>query len=62
MPKFAKIKPRNILEEIIQEYNLQDKATPDRWVYMHCIWGMHGIPHTSSLGHDLLEEQLNAAG
>lgn len=62
MPKFAKIKPRNILEEIIQEYNLQDKATPDRWVYMHCIWGMYDIPHTSSLGHDLLEEHLNASG
>ena len=61
-PKFAKIKLSNILEDIIQEYNLRNKATHDRWVYMSCIQGIYGLPHAGSLRHDILEERLNAAG
>ena len=33
-PEFAKIKLSNILEEIIQDYNPHDKATPNGWVYI----------------------------
>ena len=61
-PKFAKIKLSNILEEIIQEYKLHDKATPNGWVYIRCTCGMYGLPQAGSLGHDLLEKCLNKAG
>ncbi|KAL7477992.1 hypothetical protein ACHAW6_003780 [Cyclotella cf. meneghiniana] len=61
-PKFAKIKLSNIPEEIIQEYKLHKKATPDGWVYICCTRGMYGLPQAGSLGHDLLEKCLNEAG
>jgi hypothetical protein len=60
--EYAKIKLSNIPEEIIQEYNLHEKATPDGWVYIWCTCSMYGLPQASSLGHDLLKQRLNAAG
>ena len=61
-PEFAKIKLSDIPEEIIQEYKLHKKATPDGWVYIRCTRGMYGLPQAGSLGHDLLEKRLNEAG
>jgi hypothetical protein len=61
-PEYAKIKLSDIPEEIIDEYNLREKATPDGWVYIKVIRGMYGLPQAGSLGHDLLEERLNKEG
>ena len=61
-PEYAKIKLSDIPEEVIQEYNLREKATPDGWVYIMVIRGMYGLPQAGSLGHDLLEECLNQEG
>ena len=33
-PEFSRIMLSNILEEVIQEYSLYDKATSDGWVYL----------------------------
>ena len=60
--EYAKIKLSDIPEEVIQEYNLREKATPDGWVYIMAIRGMYGLPQAGSLGHDLLEERLNQEG
>ena len=61
-PEYAKLKLSDIPEEVIQEYNLREKATPDGWVYIMVIRGMYGLPQAGSLGHDLLEERLNQEG
>ena len=61
-PEYAKIKLSDIPEEVIEEYNLRAKATPDGWVYIMVIRGMYGLPQAGSLGHDLLEERLNQEG
>jgi hypothetical protein len=54
-PEYAKIKLSDIPEEIIDEYNLREKATM-------VIRGMYGLPQAGSFGHDLLEERLNKEG
>lgn len=61
-PDFDKIRLSDIQVEIIQEYNLQDKATPNGWIHISCIQDMYSLPQGISLVHDLLEEHLNAAG
>jgi hypothetical protein len=61
-PEYAKIRLSDIPEEIMEEYNLREKATPDGWVYIKVIRGMYGLPQAGSLGHDLLEQRLNAEG
>jgi len=38
-PEYAKIRLSDIPEEIIEEYNLREKATPDGWVYIKVIKG-----------------------
>ncbi len=61
-PKYAKIKLSDIPEEVTKEYKLHQYATPDGWVYIKVIRGMYGLPQARSLGHDLLEHQLNKEG
>eukprot|EP00956_Cyclotella_meneghiniana_P020906 scaffold37523_cov49-Cyclotella_meneghiniana.AAC.1 len=61
-PEYAKIRLSDIPDEIIVEYNLKEKATSDGWVYIKVIRGMYGLPQAGSLGHDLLEQRLNAEG
>jgi hypothetical protein len=39
-PEYAKIKLSDIPEEVIQKYRLQEKATPDGWVYIMVVRGM----------------------
>jgi hypothetical protein len=52
----------DIPEDVIKEYNLHQYATPAGWVYIKVIRGMYGLPQAGSLGHDLLEQQLNKEG
>ena len=61
-PEYAKVKLSDIPEEVIEEYNLREKVTPDGYVYLKVGKGMYGLPQAGSLGHDLLEERLNQAG
>ena len=58
-PKFTKNQTVWHSEEIIQEYNLHKKMTPDRWVCIKIIQGMYGLPQAGLLGHEMLKEQLN---
>ncbi|KAL7474392.1 hypothetical protein ACHAW6_000367 [Cyclotella cf. meneghiniana] len=60
--EYVRVKLSDILEEIIQEYNLCDKATPDDWVYTRVVQGMYGLPQARSNSHDELQERLNKEG
>ena len=42
--KYAKIKLTDIPEEVINEYNLHQLATPDEWVYVKVTRAMYGLP------------------
>jgi hypothetical protein len=62
LPEYAKVKLSDIPEEVIEQYNLREKATPDGFIYLRVGKGMYGLPQAGSLGHDLLEQRLNLAG
>eukprot|EP00804_Cyclotella_cryptica_P018370 CCRYP_015487-RA/>CCRYP_015487-RA protein AED:0.13 eAED:0.11 QI:0/0/0/1/0/0.5/2/0/1281 len=61
-PEFAKVRLSDIPQEIITLYKLEQIATADGWVYIRVDRGMYGLPQSGSLGHDLLEQRLNAEG
>ena len=61
-PEFARIKLADIPDEIIEQYELKDKATPDGWVYFRVEKGMYGLPQSGSLANELLEKRLNKEG
>ena len=41
-PEYIRVKLDNIPTEIIHEYNLRDKATPDGSIYIEVNKGMYG--------------------
>ena len=49
-------------EDIIQQYNLREKATPDGWIYVAVKKGMYGLPQAGILAQELLKTRLNAHG
>ena len=57
-----KVKLSDIPKEVINEYNLCKKATPDGWVYVHVNRRMYGLPQAGSIANALLETCLNQAG
>ena len=61
-PEYVKIRLRDIPEEIIVEYKLQDLATADNKVYIEATKGMYGLPHAGLLSNEQLETQLNKHG
>jgi hypothetical protein len=61
-PEYAKIKLSDIPEEVTTEYNLNQYATQDGWIYIEVKRGMYGLPQAGSLGHDLLTQRLNDEG
>eukprot|EP00804_Cyclotella_cryptica_P017718 CCRYP_001158-RA/>CCRYP_001158-RA protein AED:0.36 eAED:0.36 QI:0/0/0/1/0/0/3/0/335 len=61
-PEFGRVKLSDIPEEIIDEYNLREITTPDKWVYFRADKTHYGLPQAGSLSHDLLEKRLNKEG
>ena len=48
-PEYFKVKLIDIPDEVIDEYNLRDIATPDRYVYVEVTKGMYGLPQAGLL-------------
>jgi hypothetical protein len=61
-PEFARIKLSDILDEVINEYKLNEEVSPNGWVYICIGRGMYVLPQSGSLGHDLLKQHLNPEG
>jgi hypothetical protein len=61
-PKFIRIKLSNILDEIIDEYKLQDKTAPSSSIYIVTNFGMYGLPQSGLIANKLLEKRLNKHG
>jgi hypothetical protein len=60
--EYGRVKQMDIPDEIIDEYKLCEKATPDGWVYFKVVQGMYGLPQSGSNSHDELKEPLNKEG
>ena len=61
-PEFMRLKIEDMPNEIIDQYNLRDKATKDGYVYVRISRGMYGLPQAGLIAQELLEERLNAKG
>ncbi len=60
--EYMQIKISDIPEEIIDEYNLREKATEDRYVYCKIRKGMYGLPQAGIIAQELLTERLAKHG
>lgn len=60
--EYAKFKLTDIPEEIIEQYGLREKATPDGHVYVEVRQGMYGLPQAGIIAQELLEKRLNEHG
>ena len=60
--EYVKLKLRDIPQEIIEEYKLQNKVTHDGHVYIEIRRGMYGLPQAGLLAQQLLEERLAKHG
>ena len=56
------MKLSDIPKEIIHEYKLHDKATPDGSIYIVANKGMYGLPQAGLLANELLKKCLNKHG
>jgi len=53
------MKLSDIPDEIVCDYNLRAKETPDGSVYIEINKGMYGLPQAGLLANELLEKRLN---
>ena len=60
--EYVKIALVDIPQDIIDEYGLMEKATPDGYVYTEVRKGMYGLPHAGLIAQELLEKRLNKHG
>jgi hypothetical protein len=61
-PEFMCMKLSDILDEIINEYKLQDKTTPSGSIYIVANCGMYGLPQSGLIANKLLEKRWNEHG
>ena len=61
-PEYIRIKLTDIPQEIIDEYKLMDKATPDGSIHIVANKGMYGLPQSGLLANEVLEKRLNKGG
>jgi len=61
-PEYIRVKLADIPQEIIDEYKLREKATPDGSIHIEANKGMYGLPQAGLLANELLEERLNENG
>ncbi|KAL7523648.1 hypothetical protein ACHAXR_000266, partial [Thalassiosira sp. AJA248-18] len=60
--EYLKMKITNFPEDVIDEYNLRDKVTPDGFLYVECRKGIYGLPQAGILAQQLLEKRLETKG
>jgi hypothetical protein len=57
-----RMKITDIPEEVIEHYNLREKASKDGFVFVEIRQGMYGLPQAGLIAQELLEKRLNARG
>ncbi len=60
--KYMPLHIADILDDVIEHYNLRDKATPDGYIYCIIQKGMYGLPQAGIIAQQLLKERLQKHG
>ncbi len=60
--EYLRMKLSDMPEDVIDHYNLNEKATEDGSIYVAVKRGMYGLPQAGILAQELLEQRLNAHG
>ena len=61
-PEYIQLKISDIPEEIIEEYNLQEKATEAGHVYIEANKGIYGLLQAGLIANQQLEKRLKKHG
>jgi len=60
--EYLRLRLSDLPDEIIEEYKLNEKATPDGMVFLEVRKGMYGLPQAGLLAQELLAERLAKKG
>ena len=60
--EYIKMKIKNFPQDVIDEYKLMEKVTPDGYVFVEARKGVYGLPQAGILAQELLEERLAKKG
>ena len=60
--EYLRLKLNELPDDVIEEYGLKYKATPDEFVFVEVRKGIYGLPQAGILAQKLLEERLRAHG
>ena len=57
-----RLKLRDLPKSVVQQYNMETKATRDGYVHVDIRRGMYGLPQAWLITHQLLEKMGQQAG
>jgi len=60
--EYMRLRIANMPDNVIEHYNLRDKATLDGYIYYEIQKGMYGLPQAGIITQQLLEEHLKKHG
>jgi hypothetical protein len=60
--EYMRLRIADMPDNVIEHYNLRDKATPNGYVYCEIQKGMYGLPQAGIIAQQLLEERLKKHG
>jgi hypothetical protein len=60
--KYMQLRIADMPDNVIEHYNLRDKATPHGYIYCEIQKGMYGLPQAGIIAQKLLEERLQKHG
>jgi hypothetical protein len=60
--EYMRLRIADMPEDVIAQYNLREKATPDGYVYCKIQKGMYSLPHAGIIAQLQLKEQLAKHG
>jgi hypothetical protein len=60
--EYMRLRITDMPDDVIEHYNLKDKATPDSYIYFEIQKGMYSLPQAGIIAQKLLEECLQKQG
>ncbi len=60
--EYMRLRIADMPDNVIEHYNLRDKATPDGYIYCKIQKGMYGLPQAGIIAQQLLKERLQKHG
>ncbi len=60
--KYMRLRIADMPGDVIEHYNLRDKATPDGYNYCEIQKGMYGLPQVGIIAQQLLKERVQKHG